>query len=150
MRLLSVVSIAICLFSKVALGEDFLVTVGPSNTFTFDPIQVFPAVGDTVTFQFLSRVHSATTTTFIDPCPPPLGGGGGEGSFDTGFQTATTGVTPNVTILINDTLPHFVSCMQAAGAHCRQVPSDYDSFNLILVYQDGNVYGHQSDGRPDC
>lgn len=33
-------------------------------------------------------------------------------------QAATTGETPSVTITIEDTEPHFVSCMQGAGAHC--------------------------------
>ena len=34
-------------------------------------------------------------------------------------QDATGATKPNVTITINDTDPHWVACMQAAGAHCR-------------------------------
>jgi hypothetical protein len=36
------------------------------------------------------------------------------------FSHDATGATkPEVTITINDTNPHWVACMQAAGAHCR-------------------------------
>ncbi|GLB40967.1 hypothetical protein LshimejAT787_0901820 [Lyophyllum shimeji] len=117
MQLTSFVAAALA-FCPVVFGANFLVMVGANNGFTFTPNEIHPNVGDTVTFQFLTRNHSATTTTFTSPCPPPPGGVGPNG-FDTGFQPATTGSTPSVTVTIQDTQPHWVSCMQAAGAHCR-------------------------------
>ncbi|THU84792.1 hypothetical protein K435DRAFT_806326 [Dendrothele bispora CBS 962.96] len=101
-----------------ALAANWDVAVGPNNQFAYSPTTITPAVGDTVTFTFMSRNHSATTTDFNNPCPPPPGGLG-PGAFDTGFHSATTGDQPVVVVTIEDTDPHFVSCMQAAGAHCR-------------------------------
>ncbi|THU89656.1 hypothetical protein K435DRAFT_968970 [Dendrothele bispora CBS 962.96] len=102
-----------------ALGANFDVTVGASNGFTFTPSSISGAVaGDTVTFTFVSRNHTATTTTFTNPCPPPAGGEG-PGGFDTGFQNAVGGVQPVSVVTLADSGTHFVSCRQAAGAHCQ-------------------------------
>jgi plastocyanin len=56
MKLLSSVAIALALASN-ALAANFNVTVGENNTFAFNPTEIHPEVGDTVTFQFLSRVR---------------------------------------------------------------------------------------------
>ncbi|PBK62285.1 hypothetical protein ARMSODRAFT_1024530 [Armillaria solidipes] len=117
MRLLSIFSTAL-VFAPVVMGIDFAVQVGPNNAFSFSPTEIFPAIGDTVTFTFLTRNHSATTTTFTDPCPPPAGGVG-PGAFDSGFIDAVSQPGSTFTTTILDTEPHFVSCSQAAGAHCR-------------------------------
>ncbi|KAL0960471.1 hypothetical protein HGRIS_005513 [Hohenbuehelia grisea] len=110
-------SLIAMILAPACLAADFAVSVGAANSFAFSPTQIFPAPGDTVTFTFLSRNHSATTTTFDTPCPPP--DGGTADGFDTGFLSATTGQTPSATVTIVDTAPHFVACAQAAGAHCR-------------------------------
>ncbi|KAF5381571.1 hypothetical protein D9615_005388 [Tricholomella constricta] len=117
MRFISLLAVA---FAPIVLGANFLVTVGEDSLFAFKPEEIHPAAGDTVTFQFLTRNHSATTTMFSGAvCPPPPGGFGTNG-FDTGFQPTTATDHPEVTVTIKDTAPHFVSCMQAAGAHCRR------------------------------
>ncbi|KDQ28513.1 hypothetical protein PLEOSDRAFT_1089715 [Pleurotus ostreatus PC15] len=100
-----------------ALAVDIPVSVGAENSFAFSPTSITAEVGDTVTFTFISRNHSATTTTFETPCPPP--DGGLPGQFDTGFLSAIGGETPSVTIPITTTEPQFVACAQAAGGHCR-------------------------------
>ncbi|KAJ7596562.1 hypothetical protein C8J56DRAFT_290653 [Mycena floridula] len=116
MRFQSLIALTL---AAVVLAEDHLVTVGADNLFAFAPNSLVAAVGDTITFQFLTRNHSATTTTFVNPCPPPPGGFG-DGGFDTGFHpSVTTGDAPEATVTIVDLEPHWVSCMQAAGAHCR-------------------------------
>ncbi|KAK0470407.1 uncharacterized protein EV420DRAFT_1473463 [Desarmillaria tabescens] len=117
MQLLSILSAAL-VFAPVVMGVDFAIQVGPDNAFTFSPTEIFPAIGDTVTFTFLTRNHSATTTTFENPCPPPAGGVG-PGAFDSGFIDAVSMPGSTFTTTILDTEPHFVSCSQAAGAHCR-------------------------------
>lgn len=56
MRFVSLVITAIALIAAPsALAEDFLVTVGANNLFAFSPTEIHPVVGDTVTFQFLTR-----------------------------------------------------------------------------------------------
>ncbi|KAJ8089439.1 hypothetical protein PM082_014688 [Marasmius tenuissimus] len=113
--LLSVVALAV----SPALGRNFNVMVGANNDFIFAPNQVNGALpGDTVTFTFVSKNHSATTTTFNNPCPPPPGGVGPNG-FDTGFNPTTDTNHPVRVITVRDTQPHFVACMQAGGAHCN-------------------------------
>ncbi|KAK1232489.1 hypothetical protein PQX77_004392 [Marasmius sp. AFHP31] len=103
-----------------ALGRNFDVMVGANNDFIFAPNQVNGAVpGDTVTFTFVSKNHSATTTTFVNPCPPPPGGQGPNG-FDTGFNPTTATDHPVHVINVVDTAPHFVACMQAGGGHCNR------------------------------
>ncbi|KAF9008643.1 hypothetical protein BDZ89DRAFT_1144026 [Hymenopellis radicata] len=113
----SIVALALA-FVPVAFAANIDVQVGPNNLFAFSPNEIHPNVGDTVTFTFLTRNHSATTTTYTSPCPPPPGGVG-PGAFDTGFHD-TTGGSQTAVITISDTLPHWVSCMQAGGAHCRR------------------------------
>ncbi|KAF4562922.1 hypothetical protein EYR40_007365 [Pleurotus pulmonarius] len=100
-----------------ALAVDIPVSVGAQNSFAFSPTSITAKVGDTVTFTFISRNHSATTTTFETPCPPP--DGGLPGQFDTGFLSAIGGETPSVTIPITTAGPQFVACAQADGGHCR-------------------------------
>ncbi|KAK0193251.1 hypothetical protein F5146DRAFT_1133916 [Armillaria mellea] len=117
MRLLSIVS-AILIAAPLVMGVDWTVEVGTSSTFTFTPNEIHPAIGDTVMFTYLTRNHSAMTTTFTSPCPPPLGGVGPNG-FDSGFHDSVTLPGSMFTTTILDTEPHWVSCMQASGAHCH-------------------------------
>ncbi|KAG7097967.1 hypothetical protein E1B28_005277 [Marasmius oreades] len=101
------------------MGKNFAVTVGANNDFIFLPNQISGArAGDTITFTFVSRNHSATTTTFVNPCPPPPGGVGPD-QFDTGFNPTTATDHPVQVITLRDSGTHFVACMQAAGAHCH-------------------------------
>ncbi|KAK0494152.1 hypothetical protein EDD18DRAFT_1356100 [Armillaria luteobubalina] len=117
MRLFSIVSTAL-IAAPFVMGVNWDVQVGASNGFTFTPNEIHPAIGDTVTFTYLTRNHSATTTTFTSPCPPPPGGVGPNG-FDSGFLDAVSAPGSTFTTTILDTEPHWVSCMQAGGAHCR-------------------------------
>ncbi|KAJ7472782.1 hypothetical protein FB451DRAFT_1175490 [Mycena latifolia] len=101
------------------LAIDHPITVGLNGGLTFTPDQVTADIGDTLTFTFVSKNHSVTTTHFSGAvCPPPAGGVGVNG-FDSGFQAALGTVTPQFVYTVVDTYPHFASCMQAAGAHCR-------------------------------
>ncbi|KAK0199419.1 Cupredoxin [Desarmillaria ectypa] len=117
MRLLSVISTAL-IAAPLVMGVDWTVQVGLSNGFTFTPNEIHPTIGDTVTFTYLTRNHTATTTTFTSPCPPPVGGVG-PSAFDSGFHDAVSAPGSTFTTTILDTEPHWISCRQAAGAHCR-------------------------------
>ncbi|KAK7461685.1 hypothetical protein VKT23_008113 [Stygiomarasmius scandens] len=115
----STLAVTVAAVALPALGANFAVTVGTNNGFVFTPTSISGAVaGDTITFTFVSRNHTATTTTFENPCPPPAGGSG-PGGFDTGFLNAVGGDQPVSVITLADSGTHFVSCRQAAGAHCQ-------------------------------
>ncbi|KAJ7081812.1 hypothetical protein B0H15DRAFT_803500 [Mycena belliarum] len=83
----------------IILAADHPVTVGLNGGLTFTPNQIAADIGDTLTFTFVSKNR-------------PNG-------FDSGFQPALGTATPQFVYTVVDTDPHFVSCMQAAGAHCR-------------------------------
>ncbi|KAF8145407.1 hypothetical protein K438DRAFT_1770433 [Mycena galopus ATCC 62051] len=118
------------------LAVDHPVTVGANNGLTFTPTSVQAYPGDTVTFTFVSKNHTSTTTTFSGAvCPPPVGGVGPNG-WDSGLSVNCSPVgsqvdstpyslpvvgtdTPQFVYTVVDRAPHFAACMQAAGAHCR-------------------------------
>ncbi|KAF4580693.1 hypothetical protein EYR40_003092 [Pleurotus pulmonarius] len=113
-------SIVVAAFAVVpsAFAANFAVNVGQDNTFAFNPTSITGAVaGDTITFTFMSRNHSATTTTFTTPCPPP--DGGVAGGFDTGFQSATGTTQPQSVVTLASADTQWVACRQANGGHCR-------------------------------
>ncbi|KAF9493012.1 hypothetical protein BDN71DRAFT_1450842 [Pleurotus eryngii] len=116
MRFTSIVAAALAVVPSV-LAANFAVNVGQDNTFAFNPTSITgAAAGDTITFTFLTRNHSATTTTFTSPCPPP--DGGVPGGFDTGFHPATSSPAQAVVTLASGNT-QWVACRQAGGAHCR-------------------------------
>ncbi|KAF7422200.1 hypothetical protein PC9H_010355 [Pleurotus ostreatus] len=117
MRFTSIVAAALAVVPS-ALAANFAVNVGQGNTFAFNPTSITGAVaGDTITFTFMSRNHSATTTTFTTPCPPPAGGV--PGGFDTGFLSATGTTQPQAVVTLASGNTQWVACRQAGGAHCR-------------------------------
>ncbi|PFH54166.1 hypothetical protein AMATHDRAFT_135852 [Amanita thiersii Skay4041] len=62
-------------------AKTFNVAVGDNNGLVFNPTSITGAVaGDQVVFTFMSKNHSATQSTFDNPCAP-----GGDG-LNSGFQ----------------------------------------------------------------
>lgn len=96
-------------------GVDHQVTVGGTGIIAYNPNQVTAAVGDTVTFTFMQKNHTATQSTLQTPCQALAGG------FDSGFipvaDTATTDF-PTAVFTVEDTTPVWVYCRQAN--HCQQ------------------------------
>ncbi|CAL1717089.1 unnamed protein product [Somion occarium] len=106
----------------------YTVTVGIDETdgqpgLGFDPTTIRPAVGDTITFTFqlpgyiknpsVSQ-HSATQSTFDNPCTPK------EGGFDTGVQStgsANSNTGSSFDLLVNDTEPLWF--FSAANQDCK-------------------------------
>ncbi|KIJ63263.1 hypothetical protein HYDPIDRAFT_29525 [Hydnomerulius pinastri MD-312] len=103
-----------------AMSTDHKVVVGGSSL-TFTPSNITAQVGDTVTFQFMQKNHTATQSTFADPCRAlTLTSTSGQVGFDSGFMPVNAGATtfPTYTVQINDTTPVWVYCKQAG--HCGQ------------------------------
>lgn len=55
-------------------GTDHRVVVGGPGLLSFQPNTVDAQPGDTVTFEFHQKNHTATQSTFNDPCTPMAGG----------------------------------------------------------------------------
>lgn len=93
------------------------VTVGgPGGTTQFTPSSVNATVGDTVTFVFMQKNHTATQSTFANPCSAAPGG------FDTGFvpvsDNNTNGPFQQAQFQVTDTNPIWVYCRQTG--HCQK------------------------------
>jgi len=102
------------------VSTDHKVVVGGS-TLTFTPSNISAQVGDTVTFQFMQKNHTATQSTFANPCRDLTSTStSGQVGFDSGFMPVAAGATtfPAYTIQINNTSPVWVYCKQAG--HCGQ------------------------------
>jgi plastocyanin len=93
-------------------GSDHRVIVGGTGVLAFQPNTVTAQPGDTVTFEFHQKNHTATQSTFATPCGPMANG------FNSGFQPVGTDATtfPTYTVRVNDTTPVWVYCAQSG--HC--------------------------------
>jgi len=98
--------------STPTTGSDHRVIVGGPGLLSFNPTTVVAQPGDTVTFEFHQKNHTATQSTFADPCKPMTGG------FKSGFQPVADGATnfPTFTVPVNDTKAVWVYCAQPT--HC--------------------------------
>lgn len=98
-----------------ASAADIQVNVGANNQLIFDPPQVTAQPGDSIHFQFQSKNHSVTQSTFAAPCVrSPTG-------IDSGFQpvNATDTTLPVWTFQVTDTTPLWFFCAQTIPAvHC--------------------------------
>ncbi|KAI0811207.1 hypothetical protein BC629DRAFT_1479616 [Irpex lacteus] len=98
-----------------ALGAQFNVTVGGPGILKFDPPFVNASVGDVVLFTFKQKNHTATQSTFANPCQLAPNG------FDSGFIPVADndpGPFPAAQFIVEDTNPVWVYCRQAN--HCQQ------------------------------
>jgi plastocyanin len=96
------------------------VQVGASGKLLYDPEAIAAQPGDQVIFHFHAKNHTATQSSFADPC------GRKDGGFASGFQPVPANQTDNLptfTVTVNDTQPIWVYCAQAARtptSHCGQ------------------------------
>jgi len=102
----------------VAAQQTFTVIVGANSTNTFTPTSVNASVGDTIAFQFQSKNHTATQSTFAAPCmnltTPTMG-------IDSGFMPVAAGATsfPQWSFtMTNASAPLWFYCRQTG--HCQQ------------------------------
>jgi plastocyanin len=96
------------------MSTDHVVVVG-GPSLVFQPANITAQVGDTITFQFMQKNHTATQSSFANPCSPLSSGPG----FDSGFMPVAAGATqfPTYTIQVNSTTPIWAYCKQAN--HCQ-------------------------------
>ncbi|KAJ7832003.1 hypothetical protein B0H13DRAFT_2371149 [Mycena leptocephala] len=111
-------------------GSEILVQVGANNSDIFSPSNISAKVGDVVTFQFVSKNHSVTQTTFAKPCSALLAGG-----VDSGFQPALLNAPafPTFSFTVNNaSTPLFFTSTQAA------IASECNKGMVFSINQDPN------------
>lgn len=92
-----------------------VVAVGKDGSLKYDPPSVTAKAGDVIEFQFLSKNHTITQSTFDKPCVSKDSG------VDSGYQFIPAGTTvfPSWSITVqNDTAPLWFYCAQ--GPHCAK------------------------------
>ncbi|KAI0929065.1 hypothetical protein AcW2_004876 [Taiwanofungus camphoratus] len=115
-------AIAAAIFSVGAAlvqGEVITVKVGENNTLTYNPSSVNATVGDTLFFEFLSKNHTITQSTFAAPCSNFTFPNGTTG-LDSGFQFVAANATnfPGYSFTItNASAPLWFYCRQTG--HCE-------------------------------
>ncbi|KAJ4475798.1 Cupredoxin [Lentinula aciculospora] len=105
-----------------ATTTDHRIIVGDNGTLTYSPANITAQIGDTLTFEFHQKNHTATQSSFANPCTPLSASSPGTSSFDSGFMPVSTNATtfPTVTIQINDTKPFWAYCRQSTPvSHCE-------------------------------
>ncbi|KAK7693828.1 hypothetical protein QCA50_003400 [Cerrena zonata] len=104
-----------------AQGQNFVVKVGDNGTLAFNPPSVTIQNGDSVSFQFLSKNHSVTQSTFAKPCELMTNADGTKG-IDSGFQPVAANATQfqQFTFTVNNaSAPLWFFCAQNTPAnHC--------------------------------
>jgi len=116
MRFAAVVSVFLGLAASV-WAANITVKVGEGGGLTFSPESVTANQGDIVSFQFLTKNHSVTQSSFTDPCTrlttPTLG-------IDSDYQPVPTDATmiPQWSFtVVNASAPLWFFCKQ--GTHCK-------------------------------
>jgi len=101
-----------------ATGKDHKVLVGDNGSLLFEPSNIQAQPGDTITFEFRSKNHTVTASSFDQPCLPIEQSTPGTLGFDSGYFPVAAGATSfnSYTITVNDTRPIWAYCKQ--GNHC--------------------------------
>ncbi|KAH9937548.1 uncharacterized protein B0H18DRAFT_1113368 [Fomitopsis serialis] len=117
--MISILAASALVLASAASAAVHNVVVGSANADQiYTPSFLSASVGDQITFQFKQANHTATQSSFNDPCHKTSGG------FDSGFMFVPSNQTdnfPTYTITVNNTTPIWVYCRQADDtpkSHC--------------------------------
>ncbi|KAI0668502.1 hypothetical protein C8Q78DRAFT_979853 [Trametes maxima] len=142
-----------------ATSQDHSITVGQDGTLTFTPSNISAQVGDTLTFHFAAKNHTATQSSFANPCSPlSETSTSGQVGFDSGFMPvpADGSAMPSFQIKINDTAPIWVYCKQKNPAsHCaagmvfsvnaiESGPNNFNAFKAKAISSASSTSGSSS------
>ncbi|KAJ1309885.1 hypothetical protein OPQ81_006647 [Rhizoctonia solani] len=95
------------------------VIVGGPGQLTYTPSCLWPAVGDIVNFEFHEKNHTATQSSFAEPCKKLTDAAGVQNAFDSGYHPVAAGTTsgfPVMSFNVTDDKPKWFYCAQ--GNHC--------------------------------
>lgn len=96
-----------------------MVTVGENGALTYNPPSIQAQPNDIVSFQFKSKNHTVTQSSFADPCRKlEFTSTTNQVGFDSSFMAvaADASAFPTYNITVNDTAPIWAYCRQAN--HC--------------------------------
>jgi plastocyanin len=99
------------------------VTVGEGGKLAYNPSNITAQVGDQIAFEFQSKNHTVTQSTFADPCIPATFNG--SAGADSGFMFIDpngdfSNGHPTWTITVNTDQPLWFHCAQNTPAnHCK-------------------------------
>ncbi|THU82088.1 hypothetical protein K435DRAFT_692209 [Dendrothele bispora CBS 962.96] len=124
---------------------DHKIIVGDNKQLIYGPMNISASIGDTVTFEFHQKNHTATQSSFSSPCVAVDGG------FNSGFMPVADNATefPTFTITINDTQPIWGYCQQTVPvSHCgsgmvfsinavESGPNNFAAFQALAMAQNG-------------
>ncbi|KUL84498.1 hypothetical protein ZTR_06159 [Talaromyces verruculosus] len=99
----------------MAAGTTHMVTVGGTAGLVYTPSSINAAVGDIVQFNFESKNHSVTQSSFATPCVKTTGG------FDSGFMpniNNSVSPAPMLQFQVTVSTPIWMYCAQTG--HCGQ------------------------------
>ncbi|PHH63123.1 hypothetical protein CDD81_6274 [Ophiocordyceps australis] len=99
--------------SATGAGATHTVTVGGDQGLAFNPQEIRANAGDMIIYKFMAQKHSATQSSFDDPCVPLPGG------FDTDLiENANNSIVPapEVAMQVMTTKPIWMFCK--AKTHC--------------------------------
>ncbi|KZT54330.1 hypothetical protein CALCODRAFT_473534 [Calocera cornea HHB12733] len=109
-------AIALSLAALASAQTTHSVMVGANGGLTYTPNTVTAALGDIVQFTFAANNHTATVSSFANPCTALTG------SFTSGFQPVAAGSTdlPQVSYNVQTTDPIWFYCGQKVPInHCE-------------------------------
>jgi plastocyanin len=128
-----------------ASGNILKVTVGGPGGLIFNPSRVDAKMGDTVRFEFHSKNHTVTQSTFAQPCTKlDAAIASTPAVFDSGYQPSNeTGPFPTYDVPITTTAAMWFYCAQ--GNHCSQgmvfainsVESSANNYNAFVAKAKG-------------
>jgi len=133
-------------------AETIVVKVGESGSLAFSPESVTAKQGDVISFQFLTKNHTLTQSTFDKPCVKFDNGA------DSGFLPVSADATevPQFSFTVdNATAPLWFYCKQ--GTHCQAgmvfavnptAEKTFDAFKAKAVGATGGTSGSSSSGSP--
>jgi len=102
-------------------SQDHKIIVGGTNILAFQPANITAQPGDTITFEFHQKNHTATQSSFAAPCQKLASTStSGQVGFDSGFMPVAANATtfPTYTLQVNDTAPIWAYCRQTS--HCGE------------------------------
>lgn len=127
--------------ASVAAQQVHTVIVGGPGQLTYTPSCLWPAVGDTVNFEFHEKNHTATQSSFAEPCKKLTDAAGAQSAFDSGYKPVAAGTTsgfPVMSFTVTDDKPKWFYCAQ--GNHCSSgmvfainPPREGNTFDAFLA-----------------